>query len=214
MVAGCKKSDSTDPPPVVKDPYGMFTYSKKANGIVTFTNTSTDATSYLWDFGDGKTSTTAEKTFDHQYLQNGTYHATLTAYGNGKSAGAYADLNITTVVGGVPTVETDSITNITRTSATAGGNVTSEGGSLVTARGVCWSKSQNPTINDNKTIDGSGTGSFTSNITGLTKDTWYYVKSYAINSAGTSFGDQLSFKTNSDIGPQPCPDIPLSLIHI
>ncbi|MEI6174805.1 MAG: PKD domain-containing protein [Bacteroidota bacterium] len=94
MVPGCKKTDSADP--VVNDPYAMFKYTKKANGIVSFTNTSTDATSYLWDFGDGQTSTTAAETFEHQYPQNGTYKATLTAYGNGKSTGAYADLNITT----------------------------------------------------------------------------------------------------------------------
>ena len=99
MVPSCTKTDSTDPTPVVKDPYAMFKYTKKDNGIVSFTNTSTDATSYLWNFGDGETSTTAAVTFEHQYLQNGTYKATLTAYGNGKSTGAYADLNITSVVG-------------------------------------------------------------------------------------------------------------------
>ncbi|MFZ4563376.1 MAG: FISUMP domain-containing protein [Bacteroidales bacterium] len=97
IVPGCKKTDSSDPP-VVKDPYAMFTYSIKENGVVSFTNTSTDATSYLWNFGDNTTSTATTVTFEHQYLQNGTYHVTLTAYGNGKSAGAYADLNITTVV--------------------------------------------------------------------------------------------------------------------
>ena len=94
---GCKKTDSSDP--LVNDPYAMFKFTKKANGIVTFTNTSTDATSFLWDFGDLTTSTSSAPTIDHQYLKNGTYKATLTAYGNGKSTGAYADLNITTVVG-------------------------------------------------------------------------------------------------------------------
>jgi len=197
MIPSCKKSDSTDPPPVVKDPYGMFEYTKKANGIVTFYNTSTDATSYSWDFGDGQTSTTAVASFDHQYLQNGAYHATLTAYGNGKSSGAYADLNITSVVGGVPTVETDSVTNITQTTATSGGNITSEGGSAVTARGVCWSMTQNPTISDNKTNDGNGTGGFTSDITGLAANTPYYVRAYATNSSGTAYGNQVIFRTLS-----------------
>ena len=62
-------------------------------------------------------------------------------------------------------------------------------------RGVCWSTSQNPTINDNKTTDGSGTGSFTSQLTGLSRNTIYYVRAYATNSAGTSYGDQKSIKT-------------------
>ena len=94
---GCKKTDSSDP--VVNDPYAMFKFTKKANGIVTFTNTSTDATSFLWDFGDLTTSASSATTIDHQYLQSGTYKSTLTAYGNGKSTGAHADLTITTVVG-------------------------------------------------------------------------------------------------------------------
>jgi uncharacterized protein (TIGR02145 family) len=98
VVTRCTKSDSTDPTPAAIDPYAMFQYSIKANGIVTFTNQSTNATSCLWDFGDGTTSTTSTVTFDHQYSHNGTFHATLTAYGNGKSAGAYANLSITSFV--------------------------------------------------------------------------------------------------------------------
>jgi PKD repeat protein len=103
IIPGCKKTESPEPDPVVKDPYAMFKYSKKADGIVSFTNTSTNATSYLWNFGDGETSTSAALSIEHQYLKNGDYHATLTAYGNGKSAGAYADLNITTSVEPPPT---------------------------------------------------------------------------------------------------------------
>jgi PKD repeat protein len=98
IVPGCNKTDSSDQPPVAKDPYGMFQYSIKTNGIVSFTNTSENATSYLWDFGDLTTSTSAAVTFDHQYLQNGSYKVTLTAYGNGKSAGAYANLDITSII--------------------------------------------------------------------------------------------------------------------
>ncbi|NCA76791.1 MAG: hypothetical protein EOM90_10680 [Alphaproteobacteria bacterium] len=97
--------------------------------------------------------------------------------------------------GTAPTVTTNSITNITNTTATGGGNVTSQGSSTVTARGVCWSTSSNPTTSDAHTSDGSGTGSFTSNITGLTANTPYYVRSYATNSAGTAYGNQVSFTT-------------------
>ena len=107
----------------------------------------------------------------------------------------------------IPTVITNSVSNITATNATCGGNVTSDGGATVTARGVCWSTSQNPTVNDSHTSNGSGTGSFTSNITGLTAGTTYYVRAYATNSAGTAYGQEVSFTTTSSSGAdgQPCP---------
>lgn len=94
-----------------------------------------------------------------------------------------------------PTVTTNTVSNISATSATCGGNVTSDGNSAVTTKGVCWSTSQNPTIANNKTNDGQGLGLFTSNITGLTSSTTYYVRAYATNSNGTSYGEQKSFKT-------------------
>lgn len=91
-----------------------------------------------------------------------------------------------------PVVSTTSISNVNSNSATCGGNVTSDGGSAVTARGVCWSTSQNPTISNSTTNDGTGTGSFTSSITGLTAGTTYYVRAYATNVQGTSYGTQQS----------------------
>lgn len=96
----------------------------------------------------------------------------------------------------VPTVTTSAPSNVTTNSATCGGNVTSDGGATVTARGVCWSTSQNPTISNNHTADGTGTGSFTSSITGLVESTTYYVRAYATNSKGTAYGTQQSFTTN------------------
>ncbi len=98
-----------------------------------------------------------------------------------------------------PTVTTTSVTNITTNSAGSGGNVTSQGSSEVTERGVCWSTTQNPTIADNKTTDGTGTGSFTSSITGLSPNTTYYVRAYATNSVGTSYGSEVSFTTISQV---------------
>ncbi|MCP5108009.1 MAG: hypothetical protein GY950_31760, partial [bacterium] len=95
-----------------------------------------------------------------------------------------------------PTVTTDAVTNITATTATCGGDVTLDGGAPVTSRGVCWSTSTGPTVAlSTKTTDGSGTGSFTSSITGLTPATTYYVRAYAVNSAGTSYGNEVSFDT-------------------
>ena len=98
------------------------------------------------------------------------------------------------------TVITADITSPTQTSAVSGGNITSDGGGAVTARGVCWSISQNPTVTDSKTTDGSGTGTFISNITGLTAGTPYYVRAYATNSAGTAYGYQKDFITDESVG--------------
>ncbi len=99
-----------------------------------------------------------------------------------------------------PVLTTSSVTNITQTTAQCGGNVTSDGGAAVTARGVCWSTSPTPTVADSKTTDGSGVGSFTSSISGLTAGTDYYVRAYATNSVGTSYGSAQTFTTTSSSG--------------
>ena len=97
-----------------------------------------------------------------------------------------------------PTVTTTAISNIGKTTATGGGNITADGGGTVTARGICWSTSQNPTLSGSHTTNGTGTGSFTSAMTGLTVNTTYYVRAYATNSAGTAYGEEVSFTTLPD----------------
>jgi hypothetical protein len=97
----------------------------------------------------------------------------------------------------LPTVSTSSITSITTNSATGGGNVTATGGATVTARGICYSTSQNPTTANATVASGSGTGTFTANMTGLAAGTTYYVRAYATNSAGTAYGTQVSFTTTA-----------------
>jgi hypothetical protein len=92
-------------------------------------------------------------------------------------------------------VTTTAASAITKISASSGGNVTDERGDPVTARGVCWSTSPNPTIADNFTTDGTGAGVFISSISGLTDGTLYYARAYATNAVGTSYGDQISFTT-------------------
>ena len=94
-----------------------------------------------------------------------------------------------------PTVTTTAVSSLGPTSASSGGNVTSDAGDAVTARGVCWSTSVNPTTADSKTIDGSGTGAFTSTLTGLTPNTPYHVRAYATNGEGTGYGGDLTFTT-------------------
>jgi len=97
----------------------------------------------------------------------------------------------------VPDVSTTLVNNVTRNSAEGGGTVSSDGGATVTARGVCWTTGTTPTIADDKTVDGSGTGTFTSSITGLTAATPYVARAYATNSAGTGYGEYCSFTTES-----------------
>jgi len=95
----------------------------------------------------------------------------------------------------VPVLTTTAVSGITGTTATSGGTITSEGSGTVISRGVCWSTGISPTIEDSKTSDGSGGGSFTSNLVDLEGGTIYYVRAYASNSAGTGYGTAMTFTT-------------------
>ena len=98
--------------------------------------------------------------------------------------------------GTTATLTATTISIITSTIASGGGNISSDGGATITARGLCWDTSQNPTVAlTTKTTDGTGTGIFTSTITGLLPSTTYYVRAYATNSAGTAYSAQLTFTT-------------------
>jgi uncharacterized protein (TIGR02145 family) len=97
----------------------------------------------------------------------------------------------------LPALSTTSITNTSATGTTSGGNITNDGGAIISMRGLCWSTSQNATISDSKTDEGTGSGIFASSITGLIANTTYYVRAYAINSAGTSYGNELIIRTST-----------------
>ena len=129
---------------------------------------------------------------------NTTYY--VKAYATNSAGTRYGEeRSFTTAPPSTPTVTTDVVTNVSETMAICGGNVTNDGGDTVNSRGVCWSTVQNPTTSDNFTFDGSGTGSFSSYITGLTPGTTYYVRAYATNSIGTQYGEQRSFMTSTSI---------------
>jgi uncharacterized protein (TIGR02145 family) len=97
---------------------------------------------------------------------------------------------------GIPFLSTADISHISFSNCTSGGIMLSNGGSNVTQRGVCWGVNENPTIENNpKTNDGSGNGAFTSSVTGLSKNTIYYLRAYAINNNGTGYGNQIQFNT-------------------
>ncbi len=107
----------------------------------------------------------------------------------------------------MPTVSTIPVSNITPTSAISGGIIVNDGGSLITSKGVCWSTTAVPTIADFHTTDGAGAGTFTSYITGFSLTDHYYVRAYATNGVGTSYGNEVNF-TMSGTTSGPCPGIP------
>lgn len=123
------------------------------------------------------------------YIRAYAHNNTGTGYGNeiSFSTNPFVGATLTTAV----------ITWITSSSAISGGNISSDGGTAVTERGVCWSTSTNPAIEGSHTTDGTGIGSFESSLTGLTANTTYYVRAYATNSAGTEYGNEVTFTTSA-----------------
>lgn len=96
----------------------------------------------------------------------------------------------------VQSVTTTTVTSITSSSAITGGNVSSNAG-VINSKGVCWATSANPTTANHRTNNGSGSGSFTSQLSGLSQGTTYYVRAYAVTENGTIYGNQLTFRTLS-----------------
>jgi uncharacterized protein (TIGR02145 family) len=156
----------------------------------------------------GATNTTSNGTGTGVFTSNLTgllpgtpYH--VRAYATNSAGTAYgADVPFSTTAVGLPTLTTDAVTGLTLTTAISGGNITADGGGAVTARGVCWATTASPIIGaTNTTTDGTGTGVFVSNITGLLPGTPYHVRAYATNSAGTAYGADVPFTTNPVVVP-------------
>lgn len=160
----------------------------------------------VWSTSQNPTITLATKTSDglgvgsypsnlNGLLPKTTYY--LKAYSTNTSGTSYGnEISFTTLPTELPIITTTTITNIASASAVSGGNITSGGSSIITARGVVWSTSQNPTVAlATKTTDGLSVGSFSSNLYALALNTTYFVRAYATNSFGTSYGNELSFTT-------------------
>lgn len=109
-------------------------------------------------------------------------------------------------------IVTQPVTPLSSTSAYGGGNITSEGTSLVTQRGVCWSLTPNPTLANNFTIDGSGLGAFGSDLLPLQPGTLYYVRAYAVNTTGTAYGNTQLFNTPNASGSGSLPTISTNIV--
>lgn len=168
-------------------------------GTVTSTGTVT-ARGVCWSTSTGPTVALTTKTNDG--TATGAYVSNITgltantlyyvrAYATNAGGTVYGtELTFTTLAPTAPFIaSTTAITSITSTSAASGGAITSDGGSAITAKGVCWSTSPNPVLGaGNFTSNGTGTTTFTSSITGLTPNTTYYVRAYATNAIGTGYG--------------------------
>lgn len=128
---------------------------------------------------------------------NTTYY--VRAYATNSAGTGYGpEVNFTTLVD-LPVVTTTAVTGTTKTTAATGGAVTYDGGGAITARGIAIGAGANPTIAGSVIAGGTGTGTFTTNLTGLTKYTTYHVRAYATNSAGTAYGADITFTTLADI---------------
>ncbi len=141
-------------------------------------------------------STTFNITFDPNALRE--FNATLSIANNDATENPY-NFSINGTGSALPTITTQAVSSITTTTATGNGNITDLGSSNPTAYGVCWNTTGTPTISDNKVDKGaaSATGAFTASMTGLTVNTTYYVRAYATNTVGTSYGTEVAFKTKA-----------------
>lgn len=128
-------------------------------------------------------------------LMNTTYY--VRAYAMTTNGVVYGGQKAFSTLDGIPVLTTLAVSDIGSTWATCGGEVTDDGGLEVTERGICWGASLNPTINGEHVSSGSGLGSFTANMSGLTPNTTYYVRAYATNARTTAYGNEVSFLTES-----------------
>jgi hypothetical protein len=188
---------------IIADPGGPYNVYQ-GNGVTLDASASSGASTYAWDMDN-------DSAYDDQTGVNPVISwATLNTYGinsiNSYTIGLMIDngtgctvvnATVLNVIDPAPTVTTQAVSAIAAGSATGNGNITNLGASSVTAHGVCWNTGGSPTTSDNVTNEGvaSSTGAFTSAMAGLTPNTIYYVRAYAINPGGTSYGAQVNFTT-------------------
>jgi hypothetical protein len=131
-----------------------------------------------------------------------TYH--LRAYAlNGGGTSYGNEVSLTTLTPAVPSITTKAVSGISSYFAGSGGVIATDGGSPITAKGVCWSLNPGPTVANSRTNDGTGPSSFNSTLTGLEPLTTYHVRAYATNALGTAYGNELSFTTTDLVSPEP-----------
>ena len=211
IISSCK--EETEPPVVITEKVkGITTTGAVSGGNIASEggspvssrgvcwNTTTNPTIDNFKTVDGKGAGSYSSNLAD--LQPGTLYY-LKAYATNKAGTTYGFETAFTTIPITPVLSTAEVTDITTNSVICGGNITSDRGLAVTARGVCWSSDYEfmPTLEDPHTNDGSGVGSFISSITGLEPDTRYCVRSYATNSGGTAYGNPIVFLTYPELGP-------------
>jgi len=207
MISSCKKDDDVNVPTLTTTAVTEITSSNAISGGMITDNGGAAVTvrGVCWSTSPNPT-TAGNKTEDG--AGSGSFTSNITgleantkyyvrAYATNSAGTAYGNqLEFTTALGiNLPVLTTKPVTEIDRHTAVSGGDITSDGGGTISARGICWSTSPNPTIEDDKTEDGDGTGSFVSNVTGLESNTTYYLRAYATNEAGTGYGNEIEFTT-------------------
>lgn len=185
-----------------------LTTATSGGNITTDGGAAVTARGLVWNTATAPTTSLATKTTDGSGI--GDFPSAITnltpstnyyarAYATNSVGTGYGnEITFTTGAVVLPTLTTTVVSGITTNSAISGGTINNDGGGTITARGVVWSTTQNPTITlTTKTNDGVNTGTYTSNLTNLAPNTTYFIRSYATNSAGTSYGNQLSFTTST-----------------
>ena len=201
LVIGCETSGLEEIPIVPTELKATVTSTNQVE--LSWKDNSTNETAYKIerkiDSGNfteiGATSKDVTIFSDQTVTLNTTY--TYRVYSSnqaGKSTLYSNEVTVKTVSG--PKLTTTSVTEVSAIGAKSGGNITSDGGSSITARGVVWSTEIGPTVTlANKTSDGTGLGNFQSTLSGLKGDTKYYLRAYATTDSGTSYGEEKVFTT-------------------
>jgi uncharacterized protein (TIGR02145 family) len=205
LLISCKKEATKAIPTVTLSAVTNITATTAATGgnITSDGGSEVTARGVCWSTSSNPT-TAASKTTDG--TGPGSFSSSITgltpgaaynirAYATNAVGTAYSGPTIFSALASTPVLITTPLSLVTTTSAASGGNIPNDGGAPITARGVCWNTSSGPTTGNSKTTDGTGIGLFTSSLTGLTANTTYYVRAYATNSAGTSYGDEAVLKT-------------------
>jgi len=208
LLTSCKKSEvNNDLPQVTTSTITKFgdTYAIGGATIVAKGAYPVTARGFCWSTNhmptvdnkkiERKAETIGDYTYEIDSLTNSTTYYVRAYAINGSGIGYGNEVTFTTL-GPCPVVTSNSASNITFTTATLSGNISSGSGSDVTDRGFCWSTSPNPMVSDNKISLGTGLGDITTNMTGLTENTIYYVRAYATSSVGTGYGAVKPFGTN------------------